>query len=53
MRKVIEMQMEFDSTYALQTIRDNVSLLTPQILDDINQIVVQAGHRIISTKKAL
>jgi hypothetical protein len=45
-------EMEFDSTYALQTIRDNVSLLTPQILDDINQIVVQAGHRIISTNKA-
>ncbi len=45
-------EMESDSTYALQTIRDNVSLFTPQILDDINQIVVQAGHRIISTKKA-
>jgi len=44
-------EMEFDSTYALQTIRDNVALLTPQILDDINQIVVQAGHRIISTNK--
>ena len=45
-------EMEFDSPYALQTIRDNVSLLTPQILDDINQIVVQAAHRIIFTKKA-
>jgi IS5 family transposase len=37
-------KMDFDSTYALQTIRDNVALLTPAILDEINQIVVQAGH---------
>jgi len=37
-------KMDFDSTYALQTIRDNVALLTPEILDEINQIVVQAGH---------
>ncbi|PQP32933.1 ISNCY family transposase, partial [Desulfobacteraceae bacterium SEEP-SAG10] len=37
-------KIDFDSTYALQTIRDNVALLTPEILDEINQIVVQAGH---------
>jgi hypothetical protein len=41
----------FDSFYALQTIRDNVALLTPQILDEINQVVVKAGHKIITTKK--
>ncbi len=39
---------DFDSQYALQTIRDNIALLTPQILDEINQIVVKAGHSIIS-----
>lgn len=44
-------ETDFDAAYALQTIRDNVSLFTPEILDDINQIVVQAGHRIITTKK--
>jgi len=42
---------DFDSNYALQTIRDNIALLTPQILDEINQIVVKAGHGIISKKK--
>jgi transposase, IS5 family len=39
---------DFDSQYALQTIRDNLALLTPEILDEINQIVVKAGHSIIS-----
>ena len=34
----------FASAYALQTIRDNMLWLTPQLLDEINQIVVQAGH---------
>jgi hypothetical protein len=42
---------DFDSQYALQTIRDNIVLLTPSILDEINQIVVKAGHRIISPNK--
>ena len=42
---------DFDSQYPLQTIKDNVPLLTPQVLDKINQIVVRAGHNII-TKKA-
>ena len=39
------------SSYALQTIRDNIALLTPPILDEINQIVVKAGHSMIPTKK--
>jgi len=42
---------DFDSQYALQTIRDNLALLTPEILDEINQIVVKAGHSIISPNK--
>jgi transposase, IS5 family len=36
---------EFDQTYALQTIKDNISLFIPQVLDEINQVVVKAGHR--------
>jgi IS5 family transposase len=39
------------SSYALQTIRDNIALLTPPILDEINQIVVKAGHSMIPKKK--
>ena len=42
---------DFKSHYALQTIRDNIALLTPPILDEINQIVVKAGHSIVSTNK--
>lgn len=33
-------------TYCLQTLKDNVQLFTPQILDEINQIVVRAGHKL-------
>ncbi len=32
--------------YQVQTLKDNVSLLTPQISDRINQVVVQAGHQL-------
>jgi hypothetical protein len=40
-------KMDFDAAYALQTIKDNVSLLTPQILDEIKQIIVQASHDLV------
>ena len=33
--------------YSLQTIKDNLMLFTPEILDEINQIVVQAGHALV------
>jgi hypothetical protein len=38
---------EFDQAYALQTIKDNIFLFTPQILDAINQVVVKAGHKLV------
>jgi len=38
---------EFDQRYALQTLKDNVSLLTPQHLEQINQVVVKAGHKLL------
>ncbi len=37
--------------YRLQTLKDNVSLFTPQILDGINQVVVKGGHNLIYGKK--
>ena len=37
--------------YALQTLKDNVSLFTPEALDKINQIVVKAGHDLSGKKK--
>lgn len=43
----------FDSegNYELQTIKDNVSLLTPELLDEINQVVVRAGHQLVKKKE--
>ena len=38
------------SRYELQTIKDNLMLFTPEILDRINQEVVRAGH--MALKKA-
>ncbi len=37
--------------YKLQTIKDNVGLLTPEILDEINTVVVKAGHSIVKKKR--
>ena len=37
--------------YELQTIRDNVSLFTPELLDRINQAVVNAGHSLLKKKR--
>lgn len=36
--------------YNLQTIKDNVKLFTPEILDEINQIVVEVGHGVVKKK---
>lgn len=43
----------FDSegNYELQTIKDNVSLLTPELLGEINQVVVKAGHQLVKKKE--
>ena len=40
-------KMDDDFCYALQTLKDNVSMFTPEILDKINQIVVKHGHKVI------
>ena len=41
---------EYDQRYGLQTIKDNISLLTPHLLDEINQVVVTAGHDVVRKK---
>ena len=38
-----------DYHYALQTIKDNVSLFTLSVLDEISQVVVQAGHSFLNS----
>lgn len=37
-------------SYELQTLKDNVGLLTPEVLDRINQVVVKAGHQVLKKK---
>lgn len=43
--------MDDDKTYPLQTLKDNVSLLTPEVLDEINTLVVKEGHKLLVKKK--
>ena len=44
---------EFDKRYALQTLKDNVVLLTPDVLDQINELVVKAGHDLFGKNREL
>lgn len=37
--------------YELQTLKDNVMLLTPEVIDKINEIVVNSGHTLLGGKK--
>ena len=39
-----------EARYELQTIKDNLRLFTPDMLDRINQIVVRAGHTLLKKK---
>jgi hypothetical protein len=39
--------MDQSYQYPIQTIKDNVRLLTPEVLDAINQVVVKAGHNLV------
>ena len=43
--------MDDDKTYPLQTLKDNVSLLTPEILDKINTLINKEGHKLMVKKK--
>ena len=39
--------MDQSYQYPIQTIKDNVRLLKPEVLDEINQVVVKAGHTLV------
>ena len=36
--------------YPLQTIKDNLHLLTPEVMEKINKIMVDAGHKLLKKK---
>ena len=43
---------QFDEErYHFQTLKDNVSLFTPELLDKINQLVVESGHILLKKKE--
>ena len=37
--------------YHFQTIKDNVCLLTPELLEEINTLIVKSGHELLGQKK--
>ncbi len=42
---------QFDEErYHYQTLKDNVSLFTPELLDKVNQLVVESGHALVKKK---
>ena len=43
--------LDDNKEYAIQTIKDNVHLLTPEILDEINIIAVSEGQKLVMGKK--
>lgn len=40
-------------SYEVQTLKDNFALLTPEILEEINKIIVDFGHSIVKKKKSM
>jgi len=42
-----------DFQYNLQSLKDNIKLFTPEILDKLNQLVVDAGHQFIKKEKEI
>jgi hypothetical protein len=42
--------VDADYQYALQTIKDNVGMFTPQVLKRIDVVVVEAGHKMLGKK---
>ena len=49
-REMLGHAMFDEETYHYQTLKDNVSLITPELLDKINQLVVSAGHGLFKKK---
>lgn len=39
---------DFNQRYSLQSLKDNIRLFTPEILEQINVVVVEAGHQFLS-----
>ena len=51
LRKMLGHGPYCEHQYKLQTLQDNIALFTPEILDQINQVVVNADHQLVTKKK--
>ncbi|MCP3924581.1 MAG: ISNCY family transposase [Desulfobacterales bacterium] len=51
LRLMLGISLLDDEKYALQTLKDNISLFTPDILDKINQIVIKYQYKIFGKNK--
>lgn len=51
LRKILGISEFEDIYFNLKTIKNNISLLTPEILQKINIIIVNHGHKIYNKKK--
>lgn len=40
-----------DITYEMKTLQNNITLLTPEILDKLNQVIVNTGHKLVKKKR--
>lgn len=41
-----------EESYSVQTLKDNLRLLTPGLLDELNQLIVNAGHVLVKKRQA-
>jgi transposase, IS5 family len=52
-RQMLEHDDWYDTTkYSLQTIKDNVGLFTPEILDQVSHEVIKAGHALVKKNQS-
>jgi len=50
-REMLGHSSTFDEYYyELQTLKDNVRLLTPELLEEVNQVIVEMGHDLVKKK---
>ncbi len=47
LRQILGHSGDDEGRYPMQTLVDNVSLLTPEVLAEINQLVVEVGHEVV------
>lgn len=50
LRMMLFHTLEDDFSYALRTVAGNIALLTPEILDELNRVIVKHGHILVGKR---